>query len=115
MYGYRVGMVVQDYVKSSSVSITSISNSSGTTPTGFTTTVVSSKTYDSSSATESGVLKKRFIMNIELQLILVLLVNLNQSIIKYIHLMILYTTLVQIHLFQVMLTLIYQKVQYIKH
>lgn len=59
MYGYRVGMVVQDYVKSSSVSITSISNSSGTTPTGFTTTVVSSKTYDSSSATESGVTQEK--------------------------------------------------------
>lgn len=59
MYGYRVGMVVQDYVKSSNVSITSTATSSGTEATGFTTTVVSSKTYDSSSATDSSETKEK--------------------------------------------------------
>lgn len=54
MEAYRVGITVQDYVKSSSVDISSVATGDG-----FTTTLVSSKTYDSSSSTDSGVTQEK--------------------------------------------------------
>lgn len=54
MDSYRVGMVVEDYVKSAKVEITSEKTDSG-----FTTKLVSSKTYDSSGATDSSIVKKK--------------------------------------------------------
>lgn len=54
MYSYRVGLTVQDYTKSSSVDISSTASDDG-----FTTVVVSNKTYDSSAATDSSVTQEK--------------------------------------------------------
>lgn len=53
MDAYRVGMTVEDYVKSSSVEISSTAKSDG----GFTTTIKSARTYDSTGATDSTISK----------------------------------------------------------
>lgn len=54
MYAYRVGMIVEDYIKQASVNVSSKDNGDGT----FTTSIVSSKTYDSTSDNEATVKEK---------------------------------------------------------
>jgi len=52
MEAYRVGLVVEDYIKSAAVEITSTEISGSTN---FKTSIVSSKTYDSTGATDDSV------------------------------------------------------------
>lgn len=52
MDAYRVGMIVEDYVKSANIEVTSEETNDG-----FKAKIVSSKTYDSTGATDSGIKK----------------------------------------------------------
>lgn len=54
MEAYRVGMTVEDYVKSSSIDISSTKEEDG-----FKTNIVSSKTYDNTSSTDSSIVPNK--------------------------------------------------------